>query len=75
MIFTGLGLTLEEAPQLSDNSDAMKKMFSEIFAGKTQQEWCKIFDHVDACVAPVVPLDHAAEYAHNKDRSSFIKVR
>jgi alpha-methylacyl-CoA racemase len=32
----------------------MKTMFQSIFASKTQQEWCLIFDGSDACVTPVL---------------------
>ncbi|KAK4518362.1 uncharacterized protein ATC70_001715 [Mucor velutinosus] len=32
----------------------MKTKFQSIFATKTQQEWCSIFDGSDACVTPVL---------------------
>lgn len=32
----------------------MKNKFQSIFAAKTQQEWCSIFDGSDACVTPVL---------------------
>lgn len=32
----------------------MKARFQSIFAAKTQQEWCSIFDGSDACVTPVL---------------------
>lgn len=70
----GLGLSSEDAPQLCEDFDAMKSKFSTIFESKTQQEWCTIFDHVDACVSPVISRDDAVDYKHNEDRHSFMKV-
>ena len=34
--------------------------FAEIFASKTRDEWCAIFDGTDACVAPVLGLGEVA---------------
>lgn len=60
----------EEAPQFHD-WNALRKMFTEIFASKTQSEWCSIFDDVDACVTPVLTTDEALRYPHNTQRQSF----
>ncbi|KAF1796150.1 CoA-transferase family III domain-containing protein [Mucor lusitanicus] len=50
---------------------AMKAKFQSIFATKTQQEWCAIFDGSDACVTPVLSFqdpipntDRKAEAPH-----------
>ena len=71
--FLGVGFTHEELPQLGDWA-ALKEKLAERFASKTQAEWCKIFDHVDACVTPVVDWEKVNEYAHNMDKGSFTKT-
>ncbi|KAL9537218.1 hypothetical protein MBANPS3_011978 [Mucor bainieri] len=52
-------LQLDKDDSLPDQLDkeawpAMKRRFQSIFATKTQQEWCSIFDGSDACVTPVL---------------------
>lgn len=65
-LLTGLGLTHEQAPQF-EKFDEGKELFSNIFATKSRQEWCDIFDELDACVAPVLSLNEAPSHSHNKD--------
>lgn len=65
-LLIGLGLSHEEAPQF-DKFEESKELFSNIFATKTRQEWCEIFDNLDACVAPVLSLHEAPNHVHNKD--------
>jgi len=69
----GLGLQPEDAPQFHDWS-ALRDKFTEIFASKTQAEWCRVFDHVDACVTPVLTTDEAVQYPHNTHRAAFEEV-
>ncbi len=71
LFFTGLGLTDDEAPQFAD-FDSMREKFAKIFASKTQVEWCEVFDNEDACVTPVLTLDEAGHYPHNKGRNAFM---
>lgn len=52
----------------------MRQTFTEIFASKTQSEWCDIFDRLDACVTPVLSTNEAIDYDHNKIRQSFESV-
>ncbi|KIY00150.1 uncharacterized protein Z520_03835 [Fonsecaea multimorphosa CBS 102226] len=35
----------------------MKALFARLFAQKTLDEWRAVFDHVDACVTPVLNMD------------------
>jgi alpha-methylacyl-CoA racemase len=42
------------------------------FLEKTRNEWCEIFSGSDACFAPVLDLDEAAEYPHNKYRNNLV---
>lgn len=70
---SGLGLKPNEAWQFNNDWPALRKKFASVFATKTQAEWCKIFDHVDACVTPVLSLEEAAQYPHNVTQGTFRK--
>ncbi|MFL6603431.1 MAG: CaiB/BaiF CoA transferase family protein [Steroidobacteraceae bacterium] len=41
---------------------------------RTRDEWIEIFKDIDACVAPVLSLEEAAQHPHNMARSTFIEV-
>jgi len=70
----GLGLQPEDAPQFHDWR-ALRETFTSIFASKTQEEWCHIFDDIDACVTPVLSTDEAVEHPHNIHREAFQLAR
>lgn len=53
----------------------MRTKFTDIFLSKTQDEWIEVFKNKDACFAPVMGLDEAADHPHNKARSSFTRGR
>ncbi|KAJ8937414.1 hypothetical protein NQ318_012531, partial [Aromia moschata] len=59
-LLKGLNLTEEEAPQFSD-CDKLKRLFTEKFMQKTQQEWCDIFDN-------------APKHKHNSTSGYFVKT-
>lgn len=62
-------------PQMERESwPAMKEKFKEIFLTKTRDEWCAIMENTDICFAPILTLEEAPQYLHNKDRSSFVEV-
>lgn len=54
-----------------ENDDKTRKLFTNIFKEKTQNEWCKIFEDCDACVTPVLDWEDAHNNLHNKERNSF----
>lgn len=70
-LLKGLELDPDKVDQTSD-VEINRKLFAEVFKRKTQQEWCAIFDHVDACVAPVLEWDEAPQHEHNKARNVFL---
>ncbi len=45
-----------------------------LFASKTRAQWCELLEGTDVCFAPVLSLDEAAEYPHNKARGNFIEI-
>jgi len=69
----GLGLQPEDAPQFHDWS-ALRDKFTKIFASKTQAEWCRVFDNVDACVTPVLTTNEAVQHPHNTHRAAFEEI-
>ncbi|XP_059479071.1 alpha-methylacyl-CoA racemase [Neocloeon triangulifer] len=73
-LLKGLGFTDEEAPQNGSEEETQKvrKLFSDKFASKTKAEWTEIFEKLDACVTPVLSIDEATKYSHNKERKTFV---
>jgi alpha-methylacyl-CoA racemase len=45
-----------------------------IFKTKTRDEWCKIMENTDVCFAPVLDMNEAPEYPHNKERGTFLEI-
>ncbi|KAM5331530.1 alpha-methylacyl-CoA racemase [Glossophaga mutica] len=74
LLLKGLGLKSDELPNQMSMTDwpEMKKKFADIFAKKTQAEWCQIFDGTDACVTPVLTCEEVSHHDHHKERGSFI---
>ncbi|KAJ8287302.1 hypothetical protein GJAV_G00050010 [Gymnothorax javanicus] len=71
----GLGLDAAALPPQMSASDwpDLHRVFSEAFLGRTQEEWCSVFDGTDACVFPVLPLEEAQTHPHNRERGSFLR--
>jgi alpha-methylacyl-CoA racemase len=53
---------------------ALKEHLAAVFATKSRQEWCAIFEGSDACVAPVLSMAEAPQDQHNAARGTFIEV-
>ncbi|MCV2354849.1 CoA transferase [Paucibacter sp. B2R-40] len=41
---------------------------------KSREQWCALLEGSDACFAPVLTLDEAAEHAQNRARGNFVEV-
>jgi alpha-methylacyl-CoA racemase len=41
---------------------------------KSREQWCALLEGSDACFAPVLTLDEAAEHVQNRARGNFVKV-
>lgn len=52
---------------------AMTDKFEQIFLTKTRDEWCAIMENTDICFAPVLTLEEAPDYPHNKQRNAFVE--
>jgi alpha-methylacyl-CoA racemase len=53
---------------------ALKHELTQIFRGRSRDEWCELFADGDACVTPVLTLKEAALHPHNRARNAFIEV-
>jgi alpha-methylacyl-CoA racemase len=47
------------------------RQLAELFAGKTQAEWCALLEGSDACFAPVLSLAEAARHPHMRQRGVY----
>ena len=52
---------------------AYHERLAAVFAGRTRDEWERVFDGSDACVAPVLSLREAPKHAHNVERGAFVE--
>lgn len=52
----------------------LRKRFGEIFRSKTRDEWERVFEGSDACVAPVLTPREAHEHPHNEARGTFVEA-
>jgi alpha-methylacyl-CoA racemase len=53
---------------------AMKERLAAVVKAKSRDEWCRLLEHSDACVAPVLGLGEAPRHPHNAHRSTFTEV-
>jgi acetyl-CoA hydrolase len=49
----------------------LREKFASIFAQRTREQWCAILEGTDACFAPVLNLDEAADHPHLQARKVF----
>jgi alpha-methylacyl-CoA racemase len=52
---------------------AMRERFTQVFRGKTQEQWSAIFDGTDACVTPVLGLGDMEEHPHVRERAMLFR--
>ncbi len=69
----GLGLDPADLPAQMDRSGwrATKERFAAIFKSRTRNEWCEVFDGVDACATPVLSPAEAPAHPHVAARGTF----
>ncbi|WP_411077595.1 CaiB/BaiF CoA transferase family protein [Streptomyces sp. cmx-10-25] len=63
-------------PAFADQYDraawpAMRERLTEIFAGRTRDDWARVFEGQGACVSPVLSLTEAPHHPHNAARGTF----
>jgi alpha-methylacyl-CoA racemase len=52
----------------------LKQRLTEVFATKSQTQWCQIMEGTDVCFAPVLTMSEAAKHPHNVARETFIEI-
>lgn len=69
-----LGLVGEPLPAQYDRAGwpRLRARFGEVFATKTRDEWCALFEGSDACFAPVLTFSEARAHPHNRTRGTFV---
>jgi alpha-methylacyl-CoA racemase len=76
-LLTRLGLAHDARFQQQldrDHWPDMKQGLAEVFLQKTRDEWCRLFEGSDACVAPVLTALEAPEHPHLRARRTFSVV-
>ncbi|MGO9385837.1 MAG: CaiB/BaiF CoA transferase family protein [Mycobacterium sp.] len=73
-LLSGLGLSPGEVPNQLDVASypQLRDLFAERFAGRTRDEWTRVFAGTDACVTPVLTWGEAATNEHLNARSTVI---
>ncbi len=73
-LLQGLGIDASGMPHQLDQSHwaATAQRFTDIFASRTRDEWCAVFDGTDACVAPVLNLGEVAAHPHPRARALLV---
>ncbi|MFI6271784.1 CaiB/BaiF CoA transferase family protein [Micromonospora zamorensis] len=68
-----LGLADADLPAQHDVAGwpLLRERFAKVFAEGTRDEWTKLFDGTDACVAPVLSLAEAQRHPHLVARATF----
>lgn len=69
---TELDASLGEKQNEKSAWPMMHQLFEVTIATKSRDEWAPIFEGTDACVAPVLDFNEAANYPHNVAREAFI---
>jgi alpha-methylacyl-CoA racemase len=64
-----------ELPDQNDRSSwpDMKHRLAAVIRTRSRDEWCRLLEGTDACFAPVLSVDEAAEHPHNVARGTFIR--
>jgi alpha-methylacyl-CoA racemase len=70
-----LGLTPEEhRREDSAQWPALRSEIAAVIITRTRDEWAKVFEGTDACVAPVLSLLEAPQHLHLASRGTFVDV-
>jgi alpha-methylacyl-CoA racemase len=70
-----LGLSDEGLPKQHDRHGwpILRERFAAVFAERTRDEWCRVFEGSDACVAPVLGFSEAPMHPQHRARGSFVE--
>jgi alpha-methylacyl-CoA racemase len=71
-----VGLAGEDLPPQLDRAGwpLLRDRLAAVFRTRTRDEWCRLLEGTDACVAPVLSLLEAPTHPHNQARATFVDV-
>ena len=71
-----VGLAADDLPDQLDRDGwpLLRERLAARFRTRTRDEWCRLLEGTDACVAPVLSLLEAPTHPHNRSRNTFIAV-
>ena len=52
----------------------LKEKLARVVATKSRDEWCELMEGSDVCFAPVLEIDEAPAYPHNRERGTFVEI-
>jgi alpha-methylacyl-CoA racemase len=52
---------------------ALREKLAAVFRTRTRDQWCEILEGTDACFAPVLSMNEAADHPHNAARGTFVR--
>ncbi len=75
-LLQGLGLDPALAGDVASEParSALRRQIGDRFAEHPREHWCRIFDHTDACVAPVLSLSEAPRHPHLQGRGTYVSI-
>jgi alpha-methylacyl-CoA racemase len=70
------GLELTDIPGQMEPArwPQLRVAISERFKERTQDDWAKVFEGTDACVAPILPWSEAVSHPHIAGRGTVVEV-
>ena len=77
LLLEKMDLDPESLPDQWDESawPEMRERFAAVFKTRTRDEWSSLLEATDACYAPVLTLNEARSYPHNRARGVFLEGR
>jgi alpha-methylacyl-CoA racemase len=71
-----VGLAGEDLPPQHDRAGwpLLRERLAAVFRTRTRDDWCRLLEGTDACVAPVLTLLEAPTHPHNQARATFVDV-
>jgi alpha-methylacyl-CoA racemase len=71
-----VSLAGEDLPPQLDRAGwpLLRDRLAAVFRTRTRDEWCRLLEGTDACVAPVLSLLEAPTHPHNQARATFVDI-
>ena len=68
---SGAGEALQEQAVSNEGQAAQAEQWAQLFAQRSRDEWCELLEGSDACFAPVLGLEEAADHPHLAARQTW----